>query len=146
MAVVRASFSALSLENIRIWLVECQVIKLGSSQVLLSLLSFFKSCGSRQGFFSRHSTLQISEFCFCSFQIPWHTVELIFSALDFDIHQNLFLLFRFFLISTTDFEKVASYFSTSNPAFFCRLIFSTSALAFSHRTLIHSAQLLLFQQ
>ncbi len=83
----------------------------------LCFLFAFKSCGSRRWFLFRHSTLQTSKFCFFSFQIPWHTVELIFSALDFGIHQNLLLFFRFFLIFTTDLEKAASYFSTSNPAF-----------------------------
>jgi hypothetical protein len=48
------------------------------------------------------------------FPNPWHTVELIFSELNL---ANIETRFCFFLISTMNFEKATSYFSTSNPAF-----------------------------
>jgi hypothetical protein len=45
---------------------------------------------------------------------PWHTVELIFSTLSLAIIETCFC---FFLVSTMNFEKATSYFSTSNLAF-----------------------------
>ena len=48
------------------------------------------------------------------FQNPWHSVELIFSASSLAYIKTRFC---FFLISTADFEKATSYFSTSNPDF-----------------------------
>ncbi len=57
--------------------------------LLFSYSSLFQGSGSRQHFFSPHQ--------FCKYQEP---------AFDFLL-----------LISTTDFEKATSYFSTSTPAF-----------------------------
>ncbi len=61
--------------------------------------------------------LQTSEFCFCSFQIFWHTVKLISPHMIFIFIKTCFYFFAFFLISTMYFEKVMFYFFTSNPAF-----------------------------
>ena len=51
---------------------------------------------------------------FCSFKIPWNSVELIFSSSNL---ANIKTRFCFCLISTMSFEKATSYFFTSNPAF-----------------------------
>ena len=66
-------------------------------QTLLSLLCFslFKSCGSHRCFLSRHSTSDTSEFCFCSFKIPWHTVELIISTSNLANIETRFFFFAF---------------------------------------------------
>jgi hypothetical protein len=51
-----------------------------------------------------------------SFQKLLQAISLTFSALKLEKSRNSLLIFLL-LISTTDFEKAASYFSTSNPAF-----------------------------
>jgi hypothetical protein len=75
------------------------------------------SCGGYPHFHFLHSTLQTSEFRFCSFKIHWHTVELIFSTPSLANIETRFLFFAFCLISTMNFEKATSYFSTSTPSF-----------------------------
>ncbi len=76
--------------------------------------SLFKSRRNRQRFLFRHSTLQTSEFFFCSclfFPKTLQAVSLTFSALKLANSRNSLL------ISKADFEKSASYFSTSISAF-----------------------------
>ncbi len=101
---------------------------------LFSCSLLFRSHGSRQNFLFQHSISQTSEFRFCSFQSPWHTVELIFSASALDIHQNLLLFFRFFLISKMDFEKPHPTFPRQT-LLFRKLMFSASGLYFFQQKL-----------
>ena len=87
---------------------------------------------------------------FCSLALRFFNgvavIELPFSAISFEKPQ-------YFLLFHNSLEFCRAYFLCFKLGkhqnlllLFRRLIFSTSALAFSHRTLIHSTQLLLFQQ
>jgi hypothetical protein len=103
--------------------------------------------GSNSNFLFQQSVSQTSEFCCCSFSILLHFVELTFSTLSLVSIKILLLLFP------KPLEYCRAYFLRNqlgkyrNPLLlFRRLIFSTSALDFSHQTLIHSTQILLFQQ
>jgi hypothetical protein len=49
---------------------------------LFSCSLLFHWCGSNPNFLFQQSALQTSEFCFCSFKMPWNYVELIFSELN----------------------------------------------------------------
>ena len=130
MVAVRVSFSALSLVNIRISLLlfpkplaYCRAYffrtQLGKHRNLLLL--FRRLIFSTSALAFSHRTLIHST------QLPFFQHQISFPLLTFaegynalftcGKHQNSLLNFRSFPISTTDFEKAASYFSTLNPAF-----------------------------
>ncbi len=112
--------------------VDWLVIKIKQVPFLLfSCSSLFQWRGSRPHFLFLHSAWQISKHCFCFSEIPWQTILLIFSA-----PSLAYIKIRFFsfLISSMDFEKATSYFSTSRQALlFHRIMFTASNLLFSSR-------------
>ena len=89
--------------------------------LLFSCSSFFSIAWQSSELFFLHSALQTSEFRFWLFLNPLVFRQAYFFNTHLGKHQDLLLLFH-------------------------RLMFSTSALAFSHRTLMHNTQFPFFQQ
>ncbi len=85
----------------------------------------------------------------CSSLFQWRgsSSELPYSALNLVKPQNFaFALSKPLAFCRAYFLRIQLGKHQNSLLLFRRLIFSTSVLAFSHRTLIHSTQFLLFQQ
>ncbi len=118
-------------------------VKLSKFHFACSLaLRFFNCMAGIPSFLFQQSALQTSESCFWSYFFFPKTLQAVshtFSVLKLANSRNSLLIFLLF-ISTEDFEKAASYFSTS-ILLFHKLMFSASELHFLQQKLAsqHSA-------
>jgi hypothetical protein len=84
--------------------------------LLFSCSSLFQWRGNHPSFHFQHSALQTSEFRF-ALSKSFGILLSLFLSTQPGKHRNSLLFFAFCLISTMNFEKAISYFSTPNPAF-----------------------------